>query len=158
MGGIGSGGRNRKSDAEKKTLGTYRSNTSEEVYNQRAAEKVIAGPWLTRVEEPSLPLNEIGRAKYFEFANLLLNGNKLTRVTCDDCERYALMHQQMHEAMKAGKRVPMDLIKRMDSIAVRLRIAEDAPPIANPNQKSRFAGAGFSNHRTSPFRLRSTAS
>lgn len=154
MGGFGSGGRGRKSDAEKIASGTFRADRSEETYAARAAEKVVVGPWLTAIPEPTIPLSEVGRKKYDEIADLLFKNNKLTKVTCGDCERMAVMHQQMHERLKAGKSVSMDLIKRMDSISVRLRIAEDAPAIANPNEKSRFEGAGFSNSRSSPFRLR----
>lgn len=154
---MGKGGRNRLSDAEKIRRGTFRPDTSDAVYDARAAEKVILGPWLTDIPKPTIPLNEVGQRKYDELAGLLLKGNKLTTVTCGDCERMAVMHQQMHDRLTAGKSVPMDLIKRMDSISVRLRIADDAPAIANPNQKNRFAGSGFSNSRSSPFRLRSPA-
>lgn len=154
MGGIGSGGRGRLSDEEKKRKGTFRTDRSDAVYDSQAAEKVITGPWLTAIPDPSIPLNEVGAAKYQELADLLFKGNKLTKVTCGDCERMAVMHQQMHERLSAGKSVPMDLIKRMDSISVRLRIADDAPAIANPNQKNRFSNSGFSNSRASPFRLR----
>lgn len=154
MGGIGSGGNGRLTDAEKRAKGTYRSDRSDEVYAARAAEKVITGPWLTSIPEPTIPLNAVGKAKYDEITALLFAGNKLTKVTCGDCERYSVMHQQMHERLTAGKAVSMDLIKRMDAISVRLRIAEDAPAIANPNQKNRFAGSGFSNSRTSPITLR----
>lgn len=157
MGGKGSGGHNRISDEEKKRRGTFHADRSEEVYAKRAGEKVVIGIFLTRVPEPTIPLNEVGRAKYLEIATLLLNGNKLTSVTCGDCERMAVMQQQMHDRLAAGKSVSMDMIKRMDSISVRLRIAEDAPAIANPNQKNRFAGSGFSNNRASPYRLRPLA-
>lgn len=157
MGGRGSGGHNRLSDAEKKARGTFRPDCSDEVYAAKAASKVVTGPWLSAIPEPSIPLNAVGRAKYDQIAKLLFEGNKLTQVTVGDCERMAVMHQQMHDRLNAGKSVSMDLIKRMDAISVRLRIAEDAPAIANPNQKSRFAGVGFSNSRTSPIRLRASS-
>lgn len=154
MGGVGSGGRNRLSDAEKQARGTFDPSRSEAAYAKAAADKVIVGPWLTYIPEPTVPLNPVGRAEYDKLTKLLFEGNKLTTVTCGDCERLAVMKQQMVERLEAGKPVSMDLIKRMDSISVRLRIAEDAPAIANPNEKSRFAGSGFANSRTSPIRLR----
>lgn len=153
MGGRGSGG-GRLSDEEKKAKGTFKQSRSEAVYDARAAAKVITGPWLTKIPEPTIPLNEIGRAKYDEFTKLLFDGNKLTTVTCGDCERYAVMHQQMHARLAKGEMVPQQLLNAMNSISVRLRIAENAAPIANPNEKKRFAGAGFSNRRSSPFTLR----
>lgn len=153
MGGNGSG-RHRLTDEEKKRRGTFRADQSDAVYAAKAAEKVVIGPWLTAIPKSTIPLNEIGQAKYDELTNLLFNQNKLTTVTCGDCERMAVMHQQMHERLSNGKPVPMDLIKRMDAISVRLRIAEDAPPIANPNERNRFEGSGFSNSRSSPYRLR----
>lgn len=147
-------GRHSLSDDEKIKRGTFREDWSEEAIAARNAAKVVTGVFLPRVPEPGFPLNEIGRKKYDQLASLLLNQNKLTTVTCDDCERMAVMHQQMHACLESGKRVPMELIKRMDSISVRLRIAEDAPAIANPGKKNRFEGSGFSNSRTSPIRLR----
>jgi len=147
-------GNRRLTDEEKKAKGTFRADQSDEVYRARAAEKVVIGPWLTAIPESTVPLSAVGKAKYDELTKLLFDSNKLTKVTCGDCERMAVMHQQMHETLTAGKRVPMDLIKRMDSISVRLRIAEDAPSIANPNEKNRFSESGFSNRRLSPIRLR----
>lgn len=153
MGGQGSG-RIRIGDAEKRARGTFRKDQSDDVLQLRAAQKVVTGPWLTVIPKPSIPLNEVGQAKYDELTKILFAGNKLTTVTCGDCERMAVMHQQMHARLEAGKPVSMDLIKRMDSISVRLRIAEDAPAIADPNEKNRFAGSGFANRRSSPIRLR----
>lgn len=157
MGGKGSGGHNRISDEEKRRRGTFHADRSEEVYAKRAAEKVVVGPWLTSIPEPTIPLEEVGRAEYNRLTKLLFENNKLTQVTCSYCELVAVMQQQMVARLAAGKTVSMDLIKRKDSILARLRVAEDAPAIANPNQKNRFAGSGFSNNRASPYRLRPLA-
>lgn len=156
MGGTNSG--RRVSDEEKRKKGSYQPCRSEEANAKRAAEKIISGPWLKSIPEPQIPLGEVGRKKYDEYANLLFKGNKLTSVTCDDCERFAVLWEQMHEARAAGRKVSMQAINRMDAIAARLRIADEAPAIANPNQKNRFAGSGFSNQRSSPIRLRSSTS
>lgn len=154
-GNSNSGGNRRLSDAEKIARGTFRKDQSEEVYAARAGAKVITGVFLPRIPDPSIPLSEVGRGKYDELTNLLFEQNKLTVVTCGDCERMAVMHQQMHERLSAGKNVPMDLIKRMDAISLRLRIAENAPTIADPTAKNKFANCGFSSSKVHTVGLRS---
>lgn len=148
------GGNNRKTDAEKKAEGTFRASRSEEAYNAAAGAKVITGVFLTQIPKPTVPLTEVGKAQYDKLTKLLFEQNKLTEVTCGDCERMAVMHQQMVDRLNSGKNVPIDLIKRMDAISVRLRIAENAPAVASPGGKNRFEGSGFSNARVSAFRLR----
>jgi hypothetical protein len=155
MAGNSNSGRGRIGDEEKKRRGTFRADESEAALGAAAAAKIITGPWLSKIPEPSIPLNEIGKAKYDEFTKLLFEGNKLTLVTVGDVERYAVMHQQMHGRLSAGKSVSQQLLNAMTSLSMRLKIAEDAPPLGNPNKKGRFEGVGFSNLRTTPFRLRS---
>lgn len=154
MGGIGSGRIRTLSDEDRKRRGTYRESTSEDVALAKAAEKIVAGPWLTSIPEPSVPLKPEGRKKYDTVTRLLFEQNKLTEVTYGLCEILAVMHQQMHDRLSAGKSVSADLMKRMDSLYAKLRIAENAPTIASPGAKNRFAGSGFSNSRSSAFRLR----
>lgn len=153
-GNANSGGGNKLSDEEKRRRGTFRPDQSEETYAARAGAKVITGVFLPKVPEPSIPLSDVGRAKYDELTKLLFEQNKLTVVTCGDCERMAVMHQQMHERLQAGKSVSMDLIKRMDSISMRLRIAENAPTIADPTAKNKFANSGFSASKVHTVGLR----
>ena len=154
MGGLGSGRIKTLSDEDKKRKGTFRPDESETALAAKAGAKVITGVFLPKVPDPSVPLNSVGKAKYDELTRLLFEQNKLTVVTCDDCQRYAVMHQQMHDRLTAGKSVSMDLIKRMDAISIRLRIAENAPTIASPGAKNKFEGAGFSNSRSKAYRLR----
>jgi hypothetical protein len=149
------GGSNRLSDEEKKAKGTFRADRSDAVYAERAAGKVITGVFLSKIPEPNLPLNEVGRAMYDKMAKLLFEQNKLTEVTCLDCENLGLIQQQMDARMRAGKAVASDMIKRKDAILVRLRVAENAPAVASPGEKNRFEGSGFSNSRIKAFRLRS---
>lgn len=158
MGGKGSGGHNSLTDEEKKARGTFRADRSEAARLADAAKTVITGPWLLDVPKPTLPLNEVGRAKYDEYTKLLLDGGKLTRVVCDDIERYAVMHQQMDARLKAGKTVSMDLLKQMNSIAVRLRIADNAPTIASPGARNKFASIGTAATVVQTFRLRRPSS
>lgn len=152
MGGIGSG-RTGLTDEEKRKRGTTDQRYTEEARLERAAAKIVTGVFLPKVPDPSLPLNEIGKAKYVEFATLLLESGKLTKIVAEDCERYAVMYQQVHAKLAEGKNVPQQLLNAMDSLARRLKIAEDAPSIANPADKRRFEGVGFANKRTSPYRL-----
>ena len=156
MGGRGSGG-GRLSDEEKKAKGTFKPSRSDAVYDARAAAKVITGPWLTAIPEPSLPLNEAGRAKYDELANLLFQGNKLTKVTCMDCEVVALHWQNVQAKVAAGLPPSTDTLKQIASITARLKIAEEAAPIANPAQRNKFASIGTANNVVSTFRLRPPA-
>lgn len=150
-------GRHALSDAEKRARGTFREDQSEAAYAAKRAEKVVVGPWLTSIPDPEMPLNDVGKAKYMELAKLLFDQNKLTKVTCMDCEIVALHWQNVQARMAAGKAPSSDSLKQIASITQRLRIAEDAPAIANPNQKSRFEGSGFANNRSTPFRLRPLA-
>lgn len=147
-------GRQALSDEEKKKRGTFREDQSEATYAAKRAEKVVIGPWLTSIPDPEMPLNEIGKAKYVQVTKLLFDQNKLTKVTCMDCEVLSLHWQNVQARVAAGKAPSADSLKQISAITQRLRIAEDAPAIANPNQKSRFEGSGFANRRSSPFRLR----
>lgn len=147
------GGNNRLSDEEKKAKGTFRPDRSEEVYAERAGSKVITGVFLSKIPKPSLPLNTVGKAMYDKMARLLFEQNKLTEVTCQDCENLGLIQQQMHARIEAGKSVSADMIKRKDAILVRLRLAENAPAVASPGARNRFEGSGFSYSRLSSFRL-----
>lgn len=145
MGGMGSGGHSRLSDDEKKRRGTFRPDQSEAVFEKRRAEKVVAGPWLTSIPEPELPLNEIGRRKYHELARALFDQNKLTAVTRMQAEQAAVLFQEQHRRLEAGTGVSASLSDKLQRALSALKIAEDATPIANPTaQKNKFAQSGFS--------------
>lgn len=146
MGGKGSGGHNRLSDDEKRRRGTFRKDTSEAVYAEADAAKVVAGPWLTTIPEPDLPLNEHGRRKYDELTKVLFDANKLTAVTRSAAEQVAVLFQEQHARMTAGKPVPASLSTQMQRALAMLRIAEDAPVIDNPEGKrNKFSGCGFAS-------------
>lgn len=142
------------SDATKKARGTFRADKSEEVYAAKRAEKVVVGPWLSSIPEPDMPLDENGRAKYDELTKILFEQNKLTKVTCMDCELVALHWQGIKARIAAGKAPSSDSLKQIASITQRLRIAEDAPAIANPTQRNKFASIGTANRVLSTHRLR----
>lgn len=152
-GGLGSGRIRAMSDEERKRNGTYREDRSEAVALAKQAEKIVSGPWLPKIPEPEMPLNEVGRNKYFQIAQLLFDQNKLTQVTCDMCLNYAMLFQSAHARMSAGKTVSADASKRMDAILQKLRVAENAPTIAAPT-RNRFEGVGLRNSRTPSIRLR----
>jgi hypothetical protein len=154
MGGVGSGRIRTLSDDDRKRSGSFRESESEAAALAQAAEKIVVGPWLSSIPEPSVQLGSAGRKKYDEVTKLLFDQNKLTLVTCGLCELLAVYQQQMSNKLANDKPVSADLLKRMEALYVKLRIAADAPKIASPGEKNRFAGSGFSNSRTSAIRLR----
>lgn len=150
-------GRHSLSDEEKKRRGTFREDTSAAALAAKRAEKVIVGPWLTKIPVPEMPLNEVGRARYDLLAGILFNNNKLTEATCMDCQLVALHWQGVKARIEAGKPPSSDSLKQIASITQRLRIAEDAPAIANPDHKNKFASIGTANRVLSTFRLRAAS-
>lgn len=152
-GGLGSGRIRTISDEQRKKDGTFRADRSEAAALAKQAEKIVAGPWLPKIPEPEMPLNQIGRDKYFQIAQLLFDQNKLTQVTCDMCLNYAALFQTAHARMAADKPLSADASKRMDAILQKLRVAENAPTIASPT-RNRFDGIGLRNSKTPPIRLR----
>lgn len=150
MGGRGSGGHNRLSDEEKRRRGTFRADQSDKIYEDRAASKVVAGPWLERIPEPELPLNEVGKKKYHDLARALYDANKLTSVTRMQAEQAAVLHQEQHRRLTAGEPIPASLSEKLQRALAALKIAEDAPQIKNPEAaQNRFAASGFSNRKNS---------
>src|SRR3954471_9790029 len=146
MGGVGSGGNNRLSDDEKKKRGTFRDDPSDCVCDAVAATRVVSGPWLTASPEQELPLSDIGRKKYDELTKILFDSNKLTTVTRMLVEQVASLHQEIHRRMSASKPVPASLTTQMRGALAQLKIAEDAPAIANPAGKiNKFTSCGFSS-------------
>jgi hypothetical protein len=146
MGAAGSGGHNRLSDAEKIRRGTFDKRTSEAAQAEKAGRKVVVGPWLNEIPDPELPLNEIGRKKYDELARSLFETGKLTMATKMLAEQVAVLFQQMHQLLSAGKSVPTNLSEKIQRVIFQLGIAENAPQIAAPQgQKRKFAHCGFSS-------------
>lgn len=146
MGGRGSGGSNRLSDEEKRRRGTFRADRSDESYAEAAAAKVVSGPWLTSIPEPELPLNEHGRRKYGELTKVLFEANKLTAVTRMFSEQAAVLFQEQHARLSAGKPVPASLSDKIQRALSMLKIAEDAKPIETPEgRKNKFARCGFAS-------------
>lgn len=151
MGGRGSGGANKLSDEEKRRRGTFRPSRSEETYKEAAGAKVVAGPWLTTIPEPGLPLDEVGRRKYDEITKALFDQTKLTMATVLIAEQYALQYQQVHKRLSEGRNVPASTTQLLDKMLRDLRIAEEAPVIASPGEKqSKFRRVGFSTRLAPP--------
>lgn len=145
MGGKGSGGHNKLSDAEKIAKGTFRPSRSDDVYKADAAAKVVTGPWLSAIPEPSLPLMGIARTKYDEITKALFDQNKLTMATVLTAEQYALQYGQQHARLSAGKPVSVSTTLMLERMLRDLRIAEEAPVIAKPGDKTnKFRRTGFS--------------
>lgn len=149
MGGIGSGGGNRLSDEEKIRRGTLDKRHTEVARAERAAEKIVIGPWLSDIPEPDLPLGEVGRKKYFELVRSLFDTGKLTLATKMLSEQAAVLQEQMHRRMSEGKTVPTNMSEKIQRVIAQLGIAENAPQIARPKETAgKFTFAGFSNKRS----------
>lgn len=58
---------------------------------------------LTAVPEPTVTLDEVGRATYDRMTAALFNANKLTLVTLGDCECIAVMVQQLKRRQIKGE-------------------------------------------------------
>jgi hypothetical protein len=157
MDGVRTGRGHRLSDQEKKARGTFRADMSEEVYAARAAEKIITGPWLKEIPEPILPLGEVGRKKYDEFTRQLFDQNKLTQVTQVQAEVAAAQFDKIFAIRSAGKQPSASDVTQLQRALDSLKIAEDAPKIANPGKQNKFAGAGFANRAAPAFRIRRAA-
>lgn len=156
MGGQGSGGSNRLSDEERKARGTYRADQSDELYDQRAAAKILQGPWLSAIPEPDFPLTPIGRKKFDEITQALFEQGKLTQIAVGKATSAGVLWQKIATAIGKGRSPATADLKFYDKIVDELQIARDAKVIASP-KRSRFADAGFSNSRTSPIRLLTAA-
>lgn len=157
MGGFGSGGR--LSDEEKRRRGTFRSDKSDERYDEIEASKVVAGPWLSEIPEPTFKLSDIGKKKYNELAQALFEQNKLTIVTVMQAEVAARLFDKIYTLSLEDKFPSASDTTQYQRAINALRIAENAKTIAKPGNKgNRFAGSGFSNRRNATFRLRKAGS
>lgn len=154
MGGRGSGGHNKLSDAEKKRRGTFRADSSEAVYAERQAAKVVVGPWLSEIPEPEYTLNAVGRKKYDELTGELFKQSKLTAVSVTRASLLALLHQKFDHLAANGKYPSAHDVAKFQSALRDLDIAQHAQVTAPGGAKNKFANCGFSNSRASPFRLR----
>lgn len=161
MGGLGSGGRNRLSDAQKIEKGTFKGTRSDAVYDAKAQSKVFVGPWLDKIPDPEIPFAEdesgysVGREKYNSLTRMLLDQNKLTMVLRDRAEGAAHAWEEIARCKKDGKAVPASLFNQYNRALDSLQIAEHAPIITDPEaKKNKFEGAGFANRLSAKRGLR----
>jgi hypothetical protein len=147
--GFGSGGHNKLSEAEKlRRNGKVKASRTDEAYAQRAAEKIVVGPWLSDIPDPEYPLNEIGRKKYFELARAMFEQRKLTLTTKMLAEQVAVLHQQIFQRLSEGQQVPTNMSEKIQRVILQLGIAENGPTIASPPEKAtKFTYSGFANRR-----------
>lgn len=155
MGGPGSGPPP-LSDEEKRKRGTFRPDQSEQVYNERRGARVVSGPWKTSIDEPTLPLGEIGKVEYRKYAQMLLEQNKLTMVSQNVAQLAAAQWEKIHAEMAAGKTPSASAWTQMNRTIAQLGIAEKATPVGGP-RSNKFEACGFANDKHSAFRLRRPA-
>lgn len=160
MGGVGSGGRNRLSEEEKKRRGTFRACRSDAIYDAKAVANVVTGPWIIdKIPEPGFPLGDAGRKKYDELTRALHSQNKLTLVTQVRAELAARLYDKIYTLALEGKHPSASDTIQFQRALDALNIAEHAPPITNPGGKvNKFASCGFSNRTNAPVRLLKSAS
>lgn len=139
------------SDDEKKARRTFRPNQSVAVMEEKRAAKVVTGPWLHQIPEPGLPLGDVGRKKYDELTKMLFDQNKLTVSTVGLAEQAAVLYQEQHKRLTAGRDVPAYLADKIQRALSGLKIAENAAPITNPDRENKFQHVGFA-HRARPAR------
>jgi hypothetical protein len=147
MGGKGSGGHGRLSDAEKKARGTFRADKSDAVLDARAQARVFVGPWLDRIPEPEIPfITDTGRDKYNELTRLLFDQNKLTAILRTWAEVAAHAFEEIAIIKGERKRPSASLFTQFNRAMEALQIADSAPVITNPEGKrNKFEGAGFAS-------------
>jgi hypothetical protein len=144
---------NRLTDAERKARGTYRADESEAVYAARDAAKIVKGPWLDHIPDPTVKLNDVGMRKYEEITRGLLDAGRLNMHFKDMAEAVALMYQQIVAASETGKPVSGQFFYQYQLAMKGLRLQEDAKPIAEREGSNKFAGIGLANKRGSSLRL-----
>jgi hypothetical protein len=158
MGGQGSGGGNRLSDEERKARGTFRSDRSDAERDAAKASKVVTGHWLPTIPPPTFPLNDVGKKKYDELTRILFAQNKLTIVTQMQAEMAARQFEKIYTITAAGKDPSASDMTELAKALGQLKIAEDAPPIANPEGRiNKFASCGFSTRRNASVRVRGSS-
>jgi hypothetical protein len=137
------------SDAEKKAKGIFDPRWSEQAGKDKMAAKVIPGPWLSTVPKPDFDLDEVGKKKYNELCDALLEQKKLTMVTRQHAQNIALIQMQISKLLAMGKLIPNNLFVTMKQSTMLLGIAEDAKNIG-PEPKaseSKWGFAGFANKK-----------
>lgn len=157
MGGMGSGGHNKLSDAEKKRKGTFRKDQSASAHRAKQAQKVVSGPWLQKIPDPTLKLDDVARAKYFEYAQHLMDQGTLTKFTCETVQMAALRYSRLQSILDEDRVPPAYLINQIEKDLEKLTIAETAAPIVGGPKRSRFAGVGFSQDRSAQISVRRVA-
>jgi hypothetical protein len=149
MAGTVFSGQSGLSDEEKKRRGTFDPRYSEEKKNQGKATKILTGPWLSQIPPPDFKLDQVGRKKYDELTQILLDQNKLTTVTREHAQIIAIMHMQISIALSLGKMVPTVTMSQMQKSLILLGITENAKNIGPEPKKStsKWGVAGFASRR-----------
>lgn len=150
-------GRKRLTDEEKKKRGTFRADKSEKAYADKDVSNVVKGLFLPRIPEPELNLDEVGKKKYLEVAQMLLDQGNLTMITQMKAELAGLQWQKFYAKAKAGEPVTASDENQMQRLLDALGIAEKAPVMAGTEQPNKFRACGFANDPASSFRLLKTA-
>lgn len=136
MGGQGSGRRPNPHKMTAEDLNDYRSSKVVQLF---------AHPRLDTIPDPDFPLNEAGKAKYRELAEMLLKAGQLTIITKGMAESAALAHGEMFARLESGKSVSANLISRYQSALGQISLldVDKNTPGATAQKQNRFRHSGF---------------
>jgi hypothetical protein len=142
-----------KTDEERRKTGTLKPGRSEAAYDREFAErKILPFPTLREIPPPTLPLNEIGVAKYNELARMLLDAERLTTLTQAAAEHLAAHHMATHIELNNGKVPAANRLQQIRHLMDDLGINRIDKPVGVRQRPAEnpFAANGFASRRAKP--------
>jgi hypothetical protein len=119
-------------DDERKRRGTFRADRNDQVnFQDYADRKILPFPVLVDIPQPSLPLNDVGRMKYFEICETLKNSGRFVTFTRDIAESVGALWQTMHANMAAGKGISASTINQLRNLYDNLGVNESNTKVIN---------------------------
>lgn len=145
------------SDEERARRGTLRaSNNEAKTFQNYLDRKILPFPVLIDIPQPAMPLNDVGRQKYFELCKILKDAGRLVSLTRDVAEAAAALWQSMHQAMGEGKPVRAAAINQFRSLYENLGVNESNRTAVDARgsgaQENPFAANGFAARHKPPVR------
>ena len=136
------------SDEERAARGTLRSDSNEVVRLEQYVErKILPFPILSEIPLPTMPLNEVGRKKYFELCEILHKTGRLVTFTRDQAEAVAALWQSMHMRLANGKEINASTMNQlrtaMDDLGVNESNKSAVSGKGTEAKKNTFASNGF---------------
>lgn len=146
MGGIGTG--RKKSAATLAKMSAEQIAADQQAKVDKAAQKIVAGPWCEDIPAPEMPLEGVGLKKYNELARMLFDQRKLTKISLMQAEAAAVMFAKIHALVSAGKSPSANDQNQYQRALTNLKVADEARTISEPGKTNRFKPFGFSARRS----------